>query len=247
MDRSQQNFHNMTRTVLRTRIDHPDATNSPSALVRYFNRVGELEAVLNASRRALGIGLAPVTETKNLLKEPAVMAVCLVMGMVEAHASETGKTKLALEAHVVPSDFAGGELDAANQMLNLLQLITSPILTVLKADHGLTDAALTEARGMVDEFANAVGSPRSAFANQTGHQGIIDWVIPEIRRVLETQLDPMARQFDLKPTDSGSITKKMWFDAYTAARVIVDLAPGSGGETPTVPGGNGGGTPPPVA
>ena len=57
----------------------------------------------------------------------------------------------------------------------------------------------------------------------------------------------MARQFDLKPTDSGSITKKMWFDAYKAARVIVDLAPGSGGETPTVPGGNGGGAPPPVA
>ena len=75
MDRSQQNFHNMTRTVLRTRIDHPTATSSPAALVRYFYRVGELEAVLNASRRALGIGLAPVTETKNLLKEPAVMAV----------------------------------------------------------------------------------------------------------------------------------------------------------------------------
>ena len=65
--------------------------------------------------------------------------------------------------------------------------------------------------------------------------------------MLFRSLDPMARQFDLQPKDSGSITKKMWFDAYTAARVIVDLAPGSGGETPTVPGGNGGGTPPPVA
>ncbi len=58
-----------------------------------------------------------------------------------------GKTKLALESDVVPSDFAGGELDATNQMLNLLQLVTSPILTVLKADHGRTDAALNEARG----------------------------------------------------------------------------------------------------
>ena len=116
---------------------------------------------------------------------------------------------------------------------------------MLKADHGLTDAALDEARGLVDEFANAVGSPRSAFANQTGHQAIIDYMVTEIRRVLETQLDPMARQFDLKPSDSGSITKKMWFDAYTAARVIVDLAPGAGGDD-TVPGGAGGGTTPPA-
>ncbi len=95
----------------------------------------------------------------------------------------------------------------------------------------------------MDEFAIAVGSPRSAFANQTGHQTIIDFIVGEIRGLLETQLDPMSRQFDLKPTDSGSITKKMWFDAYTAARVIVDLAPGPGGETPKVPGGNGGGAP----
>lgn len=246
MDRSQQNFHNMVRTVLRTRIDHATATNSPAALVRYFNRIAELEAVLNASRRALGIGLAPVTETKNLLKEPAVTAVCAILGMVEAHASETGKAKLALEAHVVPSAFEGGELDAANQMLNLLLLISAPVATVLKSDHGLTDAALTEAFGLVDEFAKAVGSPRSAFANQTGHQGIIDYAIGEIRRVLETQLDPMARQFDLKPSDSGSITKKMWFDAYMAARVIVDLAPGSGGGEDTTPGGNGPVTPPPA-
>jgi hypothetical protein len=226
----------MVRTVLRTRIDHSAATGSPAALVRYFNRVAELEAVLNASRRALGFGLAPVAEVKNLLKEPAAKAVCTILGMVEAHASETGKTKLALEAHVVPSDFEGGELDAANQMLNLLQLITSPISAVLKADHGLTDAALTEAYGVVDEFARAVGSPRSAFANQAGHQAIIDYAVGEIRRVLDTQLDPLARQFDLKPNDSGSISKKMWFDAYTAARVIVDLAPGSGtAATPTVP------------
>jgi hypothetical protein len=151
-----------------------------------FNRVGELEAVLNASRRALGLGLAPVTEAKNLLKEPAVTAVCKVMGMVEAHASETGKTKLALDAHVVPSDFDRWELDAAHRMLNVLDLVTPGILATLTADFGLSAASLNEARGLVDEFANAVGSPRSAFANQTGHQAIIDYMIVEIRRVLET-------------------------------------------------------------
>ena len=237
----------MVRTVLRTRIDHAAATSSPPALVRVFNRVAELEAVLNASRRALGIGLTPVTEAKNLLKEPAAKAVCAVLGMVEAHANEMGKTRLALDAHVVPSDFEGGELDAAHHMLNLLDLVTPAIFATLTADFGLSSAMLNEARGLVDEFANAVGSPRSAFANQSGHQAIIDYMVAEIRRVLETQLDPIARQFDLKPSDSGSITKKMWFDAYTAARVIVDLAPGSGGAD-TVPGGNGGGpvVPPPA-
>ena len=231
------NFHTMTRAVLQTRVDHPTATGAPAALVRYFARLAGLEAVLNSSRRALGIGLAAVTEVKNLLKEPMVTSVCAVMGMAEAHANETGKAKLAMQAHVVPSDFAGAELDAANHALNLLDFLTPDIVVILKADFGLTDAMVTEARGLVDEFAHAVGSPRSAHNNQVGHQGIIDAMIAQIRTLMETQMDPLARTFDLKPNDSGSITKKLWFDAYTAARVIVDLAPGSGSATPTVPGG----------
>jgi hypothetical protein len=57
----------------------------------------------------------------------------------------------------------------------------------------------------------------------------------------------VARQFDLKPNDADSIAKKMWFDAYTAARVIVDLAPGSGGDEEPTPGGSGTVTPPPAS
>ena len=235
MDQSQMNFHTMVRAVLQTRLDHPAATSSFPALVRIFDRVAALEGMLNSNRRALGVGLAPATEAKNSLKEPMATAVCAVMGKVESLASELGKTKLALQAHVVPSDFAGGELDAANLALSLLDLVTADIVPALHTDYALTDAMLNEAQGLVDEFAHAVGSPRSAYVNQTGHQGIIDWVIPELRRVLETQLDPTARGFDLKPTDSGSITKKLWFDAYEAARVIVDLAPGSGGDAPAAP------------
>ena len=38
----------------------------------------------------------------------------------------------------------------------------------------------------IGQFAKVVGSPRSAFANQSRHQAIIDYAIGEIHRVLET-------------------------------------------------------------
>jgi hypothetical protein len=114
-------------------------------------------------------------------------------------------------------------------------------VAVLKSDFGLTDEALAEAQGLTNQFLAAVGSARGVVGKDAGQESLVDWTIGQLRMVLDTQLDPLARQFDLQPKDSGSITKKLWFDAYTSARVIVDLAPGSGGgATPTVPGGNGG-------
>lgn len=239
MNRDDQNFHNMVRAVLQTRVDHPVAASSPLVLVQIFNTVSSLEALLNSARRAAGEELEPITLAKDELKRLMADAVCVPLGMLEAKASIAGNTKLALQAHVVPSDFTGlGDQDAANHALNVMELLTGPEVTALKATFGLTDAQHTLALGLVDEFARAVGSPRSAIVNREAHAAIAGSVIDQIRHILTTQLDPMMRQYDLKPTDSGSITKKAFYDAYRAAREIVDLAPGSGG-------GDEGGTTPP--
>ncbi len=239
MDRSQQNFHNMVRTVLRTRIDHAAAVSSPPALVRVFNKVAELEALLNAARQALEGNEGAETVVKNLLKTQMAGAVAVVLGMVEAHASMGGNTKLALEAHVVPSDFLGrGDLDAANFAVLKLGLVAPGNVAVLQSDFGLTNDALGEAQGLTNQFSAAVGAARGVVGQNAGQESLVDWTIGQLRMVLDTQMDPLARQFDLQPKDSGSISKKLWFDAYTSGRVIVDLAPGSGGADT---GGNGGG------
>ncbi len=238
MNRDHQNFHSMVRAVLQTRVAHPEATSAPVALVRMLDSVAGLEALLNSQRRAQGIGLEPIAAAKDTLKELMARAVCVVLGAVEAFASVTGRTKLVMQAHAVPSDMMGlGDMEAANHAVNLLSLVTTDILPVLKAEYGLTDAVLNEAQGVTDEFAHAVGLPRAGIVERESHEGVIEWVVGELRRVLTTQLDVLARQFDLQPKDSGSLTKKAWFDAYTSGRVIVDLAPGSGGggDVPPVP------------
>ena len=141
------------------------------------------------------------------------------------------ESRLLFAGHVRRSDFAAKKLG----------LVTAQNLAALKSDFGLTDAALAEAQGLADQFSAAVGGARGIVGQNAGQESVVEWTIGQLRMVFDTQFDLLARQFDLQPKDSGSITKKLWFDAYTSGRVTVDLAPGSGGGEDSTPGGAGGG------
>ena len=244
MNKDQRNYHSMTRAVLQTRVDHAAATSAPPALVRVFAAVGTLEARLNAARRRQGKALTPIAENKDALKGDMADAVCVVAGIVEAFAAEKGDRMLAAKANVVPSNITGlPDLDAANRTADLLELVTAENRTALTDDFGLTAEMLEAAGDLLEEFSNLIGKPRTGIIGRKGSGQETDGIIAVLREVFDKRFDPLARQCNVTGTDPASLAKKAWFDAYTNARIIVDLpgADGGGGGAAPAAGTGGGG------
>lgn len=217
-------YHAMVHATIRTRSQHAPVSAAPPALVRAFDDLVAVEARLNANRRRQeGSGLEAITEEKLTLQRAAVAAILLVIGTVHSLAGETADTDLLITSSTSTYDLLNlPDQDFANRANDLLGLITPERRPLLISDYGLTADMEENARDLLEEFADRIGTPRDEIiARKTAGQEIAR-AIADARYILKNRLDPLMRQFNLQGTDPATLAKKAFHDTYQGARIIVD-------------------------
>jgi hypothetical protein len=146
---------------------------------------------------------------RNAMTESAVA----VAGGVRAYASAKGDAELLAKVDLWPSDFARerdtevaglcqGVHDAANSIIALL------------TDQGLAPADLTDLQDKIDLYSGTVGKPRVARSSNRAAGKLMDAEFAAADKLLEEQLDGLILKF--------KISQPEFYNAYFAARQIVD-------------------------
>lgn len=231
MNRDQQNFHTMVRSVTLCFTQHEGAAASPPMMATLRGTLTTKEAALSTERRRQGDPVAGLAANKDLLQEEMVQWTQAAAGLGLSLAGVTGNDELARQLNVTASELLNlPDLDCRNRCEALLALVSAVPLRTALTDYGLTDALLETADDLIGEFSELIGKPRQLVIARAGATGRIAAIVDELRAFLDDVLDPFMRQYGLpRPTPEGPARQAL-HAAYTSARVIVSLGGRGNGE-----------------
>ena len=209
--------------------------NGYDLFVGHVSALGALAEVQSSARNGVALG-------KKELTDLMVEAALSVAGSVCAFAQQTGDAPLAAAYDLNRDDLIrlpDAEMDDRALAIHdkakaLLDAETAhpPAAGAVKFSDQLLDAGeLSVLHNRIAAYAEVVQSPRAATVKITTATQAIEMHFEQADEVLEKVLDKLVRKF--KPAN------REFFDAYTAARSIVDKAAsrsngnGSGGGTAT--------------
>lgn len=230
MQKPEINIANMLQTtnlVLTQPNNAPIWSGLPAFVRGQTALVGSIN-ILAALAQSQGTVLKGITVDKDRLQLSVITRLENVAGMAGPYAFETQNATLAAKFKIsfgkmsntrdaVLADLAQGIHDEANT------LVTAQ--SVKLAEYGLTPLILTDLQSAITAYRSTLGTPRAAASNRSADTKAI---AAEIRRAslnLDQILDRLMLQF--------RADHLAFFNAYEAARKIVDTGGGSGDPTPT--------------
>jgi hypothetical protein len=199
-----------------------------AAVTGFRNGVANIQTLAQARNSST----KGVTADKQSKRETMEAAALEVAGAVAAFASDTGNRELQAKA-----DFSDSDLRRARdtEITTICQGIHDEANAVVAnlADYGVVAQTLTDLQAKINAYNSSVGKPASAKSNVQAAGASLDSAIADVDKVLDEKLDKLATKF--------RTSQRGFFDAYSAARSIVD----NPGGRKAKPDGNGnGGTPP---
>ncbi len=234
MQKPEINITNMLQTVnlvLTAQQNQPIWSGLP-AFVRGQGRLAGSINILAALAQSQGTNLKGITVDKDRLQLSVITRLENVAGMAGPYAFENGNQTLGAKFNVK----AGKLLNTRDGLLaDLAQGIHDEADTLVTAqpaklaEYGLTPLILTDLQSAITAYRSVLGTPRAAISNRSADTQAIAAEIKRASLNLDQVLDRLMLQFRTE--------NLAFFNAYEAARKIVDVGGGSGGgeTTPTEP------------
>jgi hypothetical protein len=198
MDRDQQNYHAMLRSVLLCFTRHEPAAASPPMMATLRGWLTTEEAALSTDRRRQGDPIAGLAENKELLKKEMVPWAMAAAGIGLSHANFTGNNELARKLNVARSALTEqADIDCRDRCQALLEEVTAATVRPTLVEWGLTDVVAESADDLVDEFSDLIGKPRQLVIERKGATDRIAARMTKVRAGMDGVLDPFMRQYGL--------------------------------------------------
>ncbi len=165
------------------------------------------------------------TASKRAARVTMVDAALEVAGAVRAYASANHDEELRAKAAFQPSNFNRLRDTEVSGFCQSIHDAANDVVGSL-GDQGVTAATLTAFQAKIDAYNGAVAKPRTARSSNRAAGALMEAEFEETDKLLEDQLDALVVRF--------KTTQPAFYQAYVAARSIVDDAAGRNGaeETP---------------
>jgi len=224
MNRDQQNFHAMLRSVVLCYTEHEGAAAAPPMLATLRGSLTAQEAALSTERRRQGDPVAGLAANKEQIQAGMVQWTMAAVGLGQSLAGVTRQSELARQLTVSASELLNmPDLDCRNRCEALLGLLSAAPLRTQLIPYGLSEAMLETADDLIGEFSELIGKPRQLVIARAGATGRIATIIQETRTFLDEVLDPFMRQYGLPMQTPEAPARQALFAAYTQSRIIVSL------------------------
>ena len=192
---------------------------------------------INAIAQTRNSSTKGVTADKQSARDTMTLAALEVAGAVSAYGSDIGSHELQGKVDYTESDL---RRTRDSELTTVCQGIHDAAQSVLAnlADYGVTAQTLTDLQSKITGYHGTVGKPASVKSVKQAAGTSLDSAIDEVDKVLEEKMDKLMPKFRASEPD--------FFNAYFAARSIVDNAasrPAKNGNG-NGNGGNGHDTPP---
>lgn len=199
---------------------HASAYTTLPAFSNAYTKFKGLVKNINDGNTLLQGGVTGITDDK-LVKRIAMAEIAItVVSALKAYAHASNNTELIADADITKDDILScKETDADDICLHIHDL-GEQHLTAL-ADYGIAQADLDALSSSVTSFTEKIGSPRKHIIDTKTVRANITKHFKEADSLLLNQLDNLVNVLKTKAPD--------FYDAYQAARIIVDQGGGGKG------------------
>ena len=226
MNSNQENKLDMFRAVVALLTVSSPLIATVAALVTKFGLLkGKMDKIsVLAATQALPAAGAVVGKKEAL--DAMVLATLDVAGSVLSYATPNGLPELAAKVTVTESALRYGR---QQDRVTLAQQVHDAAATVVArlGDYNVTAATLEDLQTKIVTATAALSGPRNAVDSRSAATTQLPEAFKEVDTLLAKEIDPLIVKFKKTQPD--------FYNAYQAARIIVDRPGGHAGKEPATP------------
>lgn len=205
--------------------DNQVAIDAIPILALNFPKIATNIAVINSNLAGQSANIKGVAQAKTNLRTNLNELTFNILGIARAWAVAEGDAMLAEEFKVTDSGLEKIKDDTISAYCTHRYTLVNNNLAAM-ADYGISAATMTTWLDTINDYENAVASPREAINTRSTHTGNLKTVFDDTMKLLKENIDPVMLNF--KTSDPEL------YNGYTKARIVIDRK-GPGGGTNTNP------------
>lgn len=176
---------------------------------------------INGLEQSRNGGTKGVTASKQAKRDAMSAAALEVAGGVRAYASANDDKELLAKVDYSASDFRNArDTEAATICQGIRDTANANVANL--ADCGVTANDLAALQTKINAYNAAIGKPRTKLSTNRAAGAMMDAEFDAADKVLDEQLDGLIEKY--------KVSQPSFYQAYVAAREIVDNAPGHNGK-----------------
>jgi hypothetical protein len=154
------------------------------------------------------------TKDKAAAEDAMITSTLRIAGAAMAYAEDQDDQGLAEAMNIVPSELKRYRDSVVAERCQSVVTTVTPIIASL-APYGVMPADVTALQTAIDKYLDLVQKPRTMISNRKGATSELGMMIRDTMRLLDRRMDMLMRGF--------MTTQPGFHNAYTNARIIVDL------------------------